>query len=182
MTNTQINSSAVERVELPDGRIQMKVVEKAKTEETTNDTQTELSKIPNRVSYEIYQPFVQFGFTDMGKSIGVEGCFWTYVKEEDRQSYWFRIYGKNPNEIEWIDASWTSLEGDNSSESAKLFFRELAKVTFSGSNSVYAYNWVNKNINKTTRTDIGGVKLILQIFRGGKFRTLKIGVNEDSNH
>lgn len=178
--NGKSDTSQVERVELPNGQVQFKVGsgKKADVKEITEEkteSETTLSQIPNVVSYEIYAPFVRMGFNDLGKDFSAGSCFWTYDLVTENGTFYLRIFGKNPNEIQQIDASLTLIEGDT--KGVKAYFIAVAKTVYKDSDFNEASRFINKNVNRDAETRIGGVRL--RLIKNGRFNSLTIGVNDD---
>lgn len=165
------NATKTERVELPNGMVQTKVVQNDKSESLKVEKETTPSKIPNVVSYEIYSRFLQAGFNDLGKSISTDGCFWTFDRQDDEGTYYLRIYGNNPNEVQEIKASFMG----ESNKVAKFYLTEVARTAYKGSDFTKASHFISQNINSRTETQIGGIKL--EILGSSSMKTMTIVVN-----
>lgn len=158
-----------------DDNIELIKDETTKNKEPQEQAEITLSQIPNVVSYDIYAPFVRMGFNDLGKDFSVGSCFWTYDLVTERGTFYLRIFGKNPNEIQQIDASLTLIEDDTNG--VKAYFIAVAKTVYNGSDFNEASRFINKNINRGAETKISGVRL--RLIKNGRFNSLTIGVNDD---
>lgn len=170
---SKTDTPKVERIEQDNGQVQYKVREELVR--VREEKEVTLSQIPNVVSYDIYAPFVEMGFNDLGKDFHVGSCFWTYDLVTENGTFYLRIFGENPNKIQQIDASLTLIESDT--KGVKAYFIAVAKTVYKGSDFDEASSFINKNVNRNTETRIGGIRL--RLIKNGRCNTLTIGVNDE---
>ncbi len=148
-------------------------------EAATADAASSESKptsIPGLVAVDVHGNLTSKGF-DLDKEIGTEGCFYHCTKKEESGVYYVRIYGRTPEAIEEVKASFTNYTNENTVELSKDFLGYISTLSYDNADPEKAKEWVIKNIGKNAKTEIGGVKFEI-IANAPKMRTLRVFTTE----
>jgi hypothetical protein len=138
--------------------------------------QEKLTSIPGIGSGDIYENLINRGYK-LTKEFGSDFCFFYCEKTTSEGTYYVRIGGRTPSQIEEIKASFTNYSNVNTNSLAKDFLGLMATVPYNNASPDAAKEWIINNINKTSSTEFGGVKFEMYA-NTSKVRILRIHVGE----
>ena len=136
-----------------------------KSEINENAQGTTEKNIPGVMPVDVYLNLEKDGFTT-NKELN-PCCNWISVKGDMSPiRYLAEVYGNSSNSFYRVNASVTTTIDKDTKAIAKPFFGYLATLNYTGSNPEKARKWVEKNIGKKVKTEIGGV--VIELDHGQK--------------
>lgn len=133
-------------------------LDKNKTESTASPTEKvpEPKYIKGIVAANFYDPLESKGFT-VDKQYGGDAFFVNCTRNTSESMEVLRVAGDGPSQIIEVKATYTSLSGDNPNKQAAQFLGFISSAPYDNSNPEQARKWVEDNIAKNAKTEIGGV-------------------------
>ena len=128
-----------------------------KTENSITQTMTSEEKYLKGISAaSLYEPLKQKGFK-IDKQIGGDAIFVDCDRSFSGFTEHVRIAGDEPSKIIEIKASYTNYSAGKTNNLATEFLGFIATLPYDNANPEQAKKWVQENISKNSKTDIGGV-------------------------